>query len=369
MKFGINIFGYTSAESGIGQSVRSSIQGFVANHVPIAVTDFKDGNLSRMNDSIDDQLFAEPGFGINLFHINADEIIRARERIGADQFEGHYNIGYWAWELPEFPDRWLEALDILDEVWVPSNFCQRAIAGKATIPVLVMPHCVDEPDINPAFTRQYFSIPEDEIIFLTMFDALSIPERKNPFAVISAFTKMIDKISRRCRLVIKVANLDKTREFRADLLRAISDREDVVVIDRYFERDEVYGLLSVVDSLVSLHRSEGFGLGIAEAMALGIPVIATAWSGNIDFMNSFNSFPVNYHLKMLDKDYGPYEVGNYWAETNQESAIQAMMLVASNSELVEQIGSRAKKTIGETNSPKVTGNLMANRIRSLYKRV
>ena len=180
---------------------------------------------------------------------------------------------------------------------------------------------------------------------------------------------MIDKISRRCRLVIKVANLDKTREFRADLLRAISDREDVVVIDRYFERDEVYGLLSVVDSLVSLHRSEGFGLGIAEAMALGIPVIATAWSGNIDFMNSFNSFPVNYHLKILDKDYGPYEEGNYWAEPDQESAVQAMMLVASKSELVERIGNRAKKTIGETNSPKVTGNLMANRIRSLYKRV
>ncbi len=367
--FGINVFGYTCAESGIGQSIRSSIRGLVANDVPVAVSDYEDGNLSRMNDSIDDQLFAEPVYGLNLFHINADEIIRARERIGADQFEGHYNIGYWAWELPEFPDRWLDALNVLDEVWVPSNFCQKAIAEKATIPVLVMPHCVDEPDINPTFTRRYFSIPQDEIIFLTMFDALSIPERKNPLAVISAFTKMIDKITQPCKLVIKVANLDKTSEFKADLLQAISDREDVIIIDRYFARDEVYGLLSVVDSLVSLHRSEGFGLAIAEAMALGIPVIATGWSGNTDFMNSFNSLPVSYHLQTLDKDYGPYEEGSYWAEPDLDSAIQAMMLVASRSELVEQIALRAKKTIGETNSPGVTGRLMASRIRFLHRRL
>lgn len=152
-------------------------------------------------------------------------------------------------------------------------------------------------------------------------------------------------------------------------MHAVSDRADVIVIDRYFTRDEVYGLLSVVDSLVSLHRAEGFGLGIAEAMALGIPVIATVWSGNMDFMNSFNALPVSYVLKPLDIDYGPYKEGSFWAEPDQKSAVEAMMLVASKSELVEQIGDKARESIRETNSPKVTGNLMANRVRNLYDKV
>ncbi len=366
-QIGINIFGYTSAESGIGQSVRSSINGFVESDIPVAVTDFREGNLSRMNESIDEQLYKSPRFRINLIHINADEILNAKKRIGDAQFAKHYNIGYWAWELPEFPDRWLEAFDILDEIWVPSVFCQKAIAAKTSLPVLVMPHSVAEPRIDDTYTRQYFSLPDDKVIFLTMFDALSVPERKNPQATIAAFESMNEASSRNSLLVIKVSNLDKTAAFKSELSRLVSGRDDILVIDRYLERDEIYGLLQNADCFVSLHRSEGFGLGIAEAMTLGVTTIATGWSGNTDFMNQQNSFLVDYELVALDQDYGPYDKNSHWAEPDIASAAQAMAAVAARTDEIKSLAETGRKNIFETNSPKVTGALMANRVNSLFQ--
>ncbi len=360
---GINVFGYTSAESGIGQSVRSSINGLVKAGVALAVTDFRAGNVSRMNESIDSELYADAVYPINLFHINADQLLDAKANIGDAQFDGHYNIGYWAWELPEFPDRWLEAIEALDEIWVPSTFCQQSIAGKAAIPVLVMPHSVFEPFVDPAFDRAYFDLPADDVVFLTMFDALSVPERKNPFAAIAAFRAMPGDTA--CKLVVKVSNLDKTPEFATRLKEVIGESDDVIVIDRYLEKAEIFGLLNVSDSFVSLHRSEGFGLGIAEAMALGRPVIATGWSGNTDFMNCFNSILVDYTLRELEECYGPYDAGCYWAEPNLASAVQAMNLVATRSDMVKRLGENARLSIREANSPAVTGATMGRRIEYL----
>ena len=167
---GVNVVGYLAAESGIGESARSMLRILKAAGIPVAPINFRLGNLSRMHESIPGVTTTEHLHAINLFHINADQMFVARDGLGASLLEGRYNIGFWAWELQEFPDAWVPAFDLLDEVWVPSAFCQQAIAVKSPVPVLRVPYSVEAPPQEP--DRARFGIASDEIAFFAMCDVL-----------------------------------------------------------------------------------------------------------------------------------------------------------------------------------------------------
>src|SRR5262249_29602805 len=284
-------------------------------------------------------------FAINLFHINADQTLVAHSALGRNVFSGFYNIGYWAWELPEFPDEWVGAFEPLDEVWVPSTFCQQAIARKSPLPIVTIPHSVPLGS-RDRLARRDFRLPEDDFVFLVMADVLSIPERKNPLGAIEAFRRAFAKDrSSGVRLIVKLSNLEQRPDLRESLDRVTHDDARISRFESYLERAALKRLLGSVDCFVSIHRSEGFGLGLAEAMACGVPTIATGWSGNMDFTTPWNSLLVDYALRPLEVDLGPYKKGQIWAEPDLDDAAVKMRAVATDRELWEKVSSRGREFV------------------------
>jgi glycosyltransferase involved in cell wall biosynthesis len=351
---GVNLIGYMQAESGVGEAARSSLRGLKASTLPHAIMDYRLGNISRMDES-ENEYADKPKYSINLIHVNADQTKIAKEHIGLDVFDGRYNIGYWYWELPEFPDFYDFAFNEVDEIWVSTQFNLAAISQATNKPVRIIRPNVDV-NIDVPMSRDELGLMGDSFIFLHMSDALSMPERKNPEGVIEAFniafgSRPDDKVA----LVVKISNLDKQPDLKSRIELMIADDPRITLLEGYLSRDVLNNLIDKTDCYVSLHRAEGFGLPIAEAMYLGKPVIATHWSGNTDFMSHDNSLPVSYELVKLEKDIGPYKKGQVWADPNIKDAAEKMLCISRDEELASEIGSKAKGFIKANYSPEVTG--------------
>lgn len=361
LEHGLNVLGYLHAESGVGQSVRSTLSGLNTASIEVDAVDFRLGNVSRMDAEISIPLAKHPRFAVNLLHINADQTGLVHQHVGADFFRDRYNIGYWAWELPEFPDEWCAASHLLQEVWVPSTFCQEAIAAKIGCPVLRMPHCI-EPHEPTRLTRKQLGLPEQGFLFGFIFDVLSVVERKNPFAALRAFRLAFGHSPEGVKMVLKLMNTEHNPKFMKEFSAEFGDDRSIVVLSDYLSRTHINGLLENIDCYVSLHRSEGFGLTLAEAMSMGKPVIATGWSGNMDFMNAWNSFPVRYQLIELEQDHGPYKRGCHWADPSVEHAATCMRQVVEDRNLRGRIGDAARQTIAQDFSPQALGTRLQARL-------
>lgn len=358
---GINLIGYVRAESGVGESSRATLRCLNAANIPYSIIDFRTGNVSRMEEHVESSHERGLRYGINLFHINADQLNLAISTLGEDNFAGGYSIGYWAWELEHFPEEWVGAFKHLNEVWVPSTFCQRAIAEKSPVPVLCVPHSVvhDQPG---APDRQRFGLRQDSVVFLIMADLLSISERKNPLGAVEAFARAFENDDQAVELVVKLSNVDADpKAFKR--MRELADQSpNIHLIKGYLDRKDLSSLFDTADCFVSLHRSEGFGLGMAEAMVRGKVVIGTGWSGNVDFMNASNSLLVSYRLIPLEKDLGPYRKGELWADPDMDDAVEKMQMVASRADLRASLGSRALMDCQMNLSPAVIGSTIHNRL-------
>jgi glycosyltransferase involved in cell wall biosynthesis len=298
-----------------------------------------------------------------VFHVNADQSASVIEMLGAEFLEGKLNVGYWAWELSEFPDRWNTSFKPFDEIWTPSRFCQESISRKSPVPVIRMPHAI-QPQTFGQLDRVSFSIPSDRFIFLAVFDLLSVVERKNPLGVIEAFAKAFEG-STRCHLVLKVNHASHRPAEMSKIANATTDLP-ITIIDRTIERDHLNSLIQCCDCLVSLHRSEGFGLTLAEAMYLKKPVIGTAYSGNMDFMRHDNSFLVGYDLVTVPAGCDPYDEGMMWASPRLSEAIEQMRVVAGNSTERSARATRGQECIQREFSPEVIGRVMLNRLERIY---
>ncbi|AGA32838.1 Glycosyltransferase [Thioalkalivibrio nitratireducens DSM 14787] len=361
---GVNVLGYLHAASGVGESGRTMLRALQAAGYPVAALDFRVGNVSRMQEEPPLEPVDEQVYRINLLHVNADQVPVAHKTLGAGFFAGHRNIGYWAWELPDFPEHWRSSADVLDEVWVPSRFCQEAIGRALRVPVLRIPHAIDlgEP---PPVDRDTVGLSRDRFLFLFQFDLLSIAARKNPQAVLRAYRKAFGEQPKDVGLVIKLANAEHDPETLGELRRLAEDDPSVRLITGYLSRAQVIGLMNAVDCFVSLHRSEGFGLALAESMYLGKPVIATGWSGNMDFMNSWNSLPVRFRLQRLESSAGPYPKGSHWADPDVAHAAECMRRLVDDAALCVRIGEAARETIRTNFSPAAVGRIAAQRLRLL----
>jgi glycosyltransferase involved in cell wall biosynthesis len=217
---------------------------------------------------------------------------------------------------------WARALERFDEVWAPSKFIHDCISRAVTVPVYHMPWPC-EPRVTRDLGRRYFRIPEDRFTLLFFWDASSYAARKNPGAVIDVFRSALEKRPlARVQLVLKVNNPGRDAEALRRLkeeLDGIHDR--VTFIERPMSNDEIKNLVRVSDCFISLHRSEGFGRGLAEAMYFGVPVIGTAWSGNLDFMTPETSLLIDYDLVPVREGEYPHAAGQNWAEAKREQAV------------------------------------------------
>jgi len=355
---GVNVTGHARSEKGMGEVLRSMVRGLEAAAIPHAVVDLEDqGSANRDRTLVG--LQRENPYPVNLIHLNADGLPGVVQVLGAPFFRGRHNIGYWLWEQPEFPEKYHPGFAYLDEVWVASDYCLEALARVSPIPVVKVPPPLPEEGLRTrGVGRGYFGLDERQRVFLFMFDAHSIVERKNPRGLIRAFKRAFPD-DPDARLVLKVVHAPRA------LLDGLADEAGdprVVIIDRLLERDEVNSLLELSDCYVSLHRSEGFGLTLAEAMALGKPVIATGYSANLDFMNVGNSLLVRHQVVTLDRDHAPYPRGSTWAEPDLEHAAELMRAVAADPERARLLGQRARADVMAYLSPAAAGARIAGRL-------
>jgi glycosyltransferase involved in cell wall biosynthesis len=358
---GVNVVGYFASELGVGEAARQVVRGLDSAGVPVLPLRGPDTPLSRQEHPFAFLDHDAARYPLNLICMNADTLPGFASRAGDAFFRGRYSIGVWFWEVTSAPPgEWSEAFSVLDEVWVTSDHVARAIAAVAPVPTtrITVPVEVPEPAAVP---RQTFGLAAEEFAFLFSFDYLSVFERKNPLAVIRAFRAAFPRASG-ASLTIKTINHEHDPVGRARLQATVAGDPDIRLIERYLDPEVKDALTAACDCYVSLHRSEGFGLTMAEAMYLGKPVIATGYSGNLDFMTPHNSYLVDYELVAVGDGAAPYPAHAEWAEPSVEHAARLMRDVFEHRAAARAKGRRAAADIRRSHSPRKAGQEMRDRL-------
>ena len=338
------LIGHPFAPIGRGEDVRCTFRALQAAAVPCTVLDLYGANKGdpALRAEFGHVQVSTPG-AINIFHLNGDEIAPAFNAPGGRLADDPYNIVYPAWELSGYPKEWAEQLDRFDEIWAPSQFIYDALRPVVSKPLHKMPLACDVV-LSEFRSRRYFGIPESSCAFLYFFDLRSYSARKNPMAVIQAFEQLRAKhpLMDVC-LVLKLHGGTTSPDAAAAIKKiAAAAHGRIILIDREISDNDVKNLVRCCDVFVSLHRSEGFGRGLAEAMSLSKPVVATAYSGNMDFMDSETACLVGYDLVPVGPGEYPFHEGQVWADAKVDEAAAYMEALAIDPGLRGDLGARAK---------------------------
>jgi len=360
------VAGLFRTANGIGEGARGTYAALVAMGLsPIAVDLSEQLALVDLETDIPLQPMPQDKEGVLILQLNGPEIIAGLQHLGMKRGRKWYTIGYWAWELTVFPKGWNRAFPFLSEIWAISEFTADAIRQHPEAPeVSVLGHAITPPK-DIVHDRAKFNFSENAFIFLTLADSMSSLNRKNPFAVIAAHKQSFGH-NPDVQLIVKTRNLDRDPKTYEDLNAAIGDSKNIHVMDSSLSEDERWALFEAVDSIVSLHRSEGFGLTLAEGMALGKAVIATAWSGNMDFTFSDNSYLADYTLIPCHDDYGIYKDKTaHWADVSVAEAVRLMQLVYEDEALRKRVTQKASVDIARLASLERLGRRMHGKIMDL----
>ena len=364
LQVGLNLIGFYRAILGVGESVRCAARAAEAAGLPLACIDLKLPCKNQQTDStFTARLQTDNPQPVNVFHLDAPGARDIDHHHGRDFRAGKYNIGYWAWELAEFPDAWIQYADYFDEIWTPSHFSADAIAEKLQVPVLVMPHAIAFERPHGDF-RGEFGLPRGCYLFLFLYDLNSYSERKNPAAVIEAFRRS-GLAGSGAALVIKIHNVTGNEADFEKLRTEVAALPGTVLITQTLSRGEIYELESACDCFVSLHRSEGFGLAVAECMYLGKPVISTDWSATAEFVDESCGCPVRCRPVRLERNHGPYAKGQLWAEPDPEHAGWWMRRLFEDRALGARLGAAARLRIEENYAPARIGARYRRRLETI----
>jgi glycosyltransferase involved in cell wall biosynthesis len=339
--------GHPFAAIGMGEHMRSTVKSLRSVGVWPVLRDIY--GLARPST---DELFDAPSginggpCSINIFSINGDEIDQALAHLSYNSPWTGYNVVYPAWELARYPPEWARKLDWFDEIWGSSHFVYSALRSACSKPVVYMPQAC-EVRLSKFLGRRWFKVPERDYVFLFFFDLRSYVARKNPFAVVEAFRQVIrTKKFGAISLVLKVSGAEQEPAIYQKIVEATEEFGTRVVILKDIMTDtEVKNLVRCCDCFVSLHRSEGYGRGMAEAMFLGKAVIATGYSGNMDYMDRDVAFLVDYELSPLKAGEYPHWEGQVWAEADVDQAAEYMKMLVERPQLGRDIGERARLKI------------------------
>src|SRR6516225_1869756 len=361
----VTVVGRPFDPMGMGEHLRSVIRSFRAIGVNVGVRDvygFPHQDPLIVKEFSGD-LTEEFASDVNIFCINGDEVDPVLRHLGDLPAEAH-NIIYPAWELSKYPATCAEQLSRFDEIWTTSQFTHDSIKAAVAKPVMHIP-LSGELLFSRFMGRRYFGISESAFVFLFIFDFTSYLQRKNPFAVLRSFEELCNRLPNDdMQLVIK-SKSGETRPDDYDLFRrSLSQYADkVVLIHDVLSDSEIKNLLRCSDAFVSLHRSEGFGLGLITAMFLGKPVVATGYSGNQDYMREDNSCLVRYKLCNVPDGAYPFSEGQVWAEPDVPHAVDQMARLVSDRDHARQIGDKASRHIRVNFSHRAIGLRYLDRVR------
>lgn len=371
----LNISGYLDTESGVGESARGFIRA-------INFDNFINSNLNNINqewlrksvNTYSNQFTKKHDGSINLICVNADQVKNViTNHLGIGYIQNKYNIGYWYWESNIFPNELKEAFQFFDEIWVASDFVYNSLNRISPIPIIKIPPSFDKKEIENTITKnstkkiktllkKYNVDINKDFIFLNIFDSFSFIERKNPMAVITSFKKAFRE-KNNVKLIIKTVNLSKSQEGKNFFEHFIENDKRIVLIDKYLSYADLLNLINISNAYISLHRAEGLGIPIIEAMIMKKPVIVTGYGGNMDFCNVNNSYIVKWDPYILDKKIGLYPKGTLWADAKVDNATEYMFKVFNNKTEAQKIGEKASFNIENLFSPKVINQKINERIK------
>lgn len=353
--FGVNLIGYANGQFGIGEDVRMAALACEAASIPFTIYNVMPGQeVDLASSEADKHVSDDLPYAINIFCTTGIETARLAAVEGSKLFKGHYCIGYWPWELPEWPKAWHIAYEWVDEIWASSRFAYQAYAASSPKPVRHMPMAVHVGE-SAQRTRRDFGLPETDTLFVFSFDCLSSVQRKNPQACVEAFQLAFPEGSEPVGLVVKAMRAEADNPLWQQLQAQAARDPRIHIISETLSRGDVLDLYRVCDAFISLHRSEGFGRGIAEAMQLGKPVITTGYSGNLDFTTPATAALVDHQPKLLgDADY-PFGQGQSWAEPNVEHAAWWMRRLIAQPDVANALAQQGQTLTQAAYSPESVG--------------
>lgn len=351
--FGVNVFGAVSGASGLSEASRTVVHCLENANIPVAVWDVE----NRL------EAAREEPYIVNLMHVNPNQLPELLYMIPEAQWQRRYNIGFWVWEQEVIPTEWKRFFPLFDEIWTPSEFSAAAIRRETRIPVSVIPHTVC-PKCDANYNRKAFDLPENLFLVLLAFDCNSVVERKNPKGAIKALNKAFQEEKDGVGIVIKARNL--TNEIRNNLEKQLSGWKNVFFITEDYPKNVVNSLIRLSDIYVSLHRAEGFGLILAEAMYLGTPVVATNWSGNTEFMNESVACMVHAKLVPLKKDHMPFKKGSRWAEPDVDEAARFIRKLYLDRSFRKGVAECARERIRQQLSYERVSEIIKKRMEEIF---
>jgi glycosyltransferase involved in cell wall biosynthesis len=283
----------------------------------------------------------------NVVCLNADTAFNDWRLLQRLNVTARRSIGFWAWELERLPLYWRHAFSFYDAIWTHAEFGRAAVAQEELRPVRAIRPGVSLPPLRRQPSRAELGLPDDATVFLFMFDFHSFASRKNPEAVVAAFVQAFPRGDERVHLLLKTQCGDADPEAWMRLNALCTDPR-ITIRDMVMEREQVIALVCSADAFVSLHRSEGFGRGPAEAMLLGKPVILTDYSATTDFATRDCAYLVDYRLKPVARHEYPgvrEDLEVHWAEPDIAMAAAHMRHVHEHPEAARALGLRARARI------------------------
>ena len=358
---GVNMIGHFCFPCGIRVSAEALVDGLrqtgIATSLRDVRTDVKDEPHHVRFDGLED-------FDVTIVHTQPEPFFNeAYSRADlAPRRPRTYRIAYWYWEFDSVPEAWMPHAAQVDEVWAATEFVAKGLRDRLSVPVKTLFPGV-RLDKYERRNRQHFGLDEGKYTFLFNFHMSSIMERKNPLGLIAAF-KAAFRQDEAVELIIKTMFGHQQPEQLQQLNDAAADA-NITVIDESYSSDETLSLMDACDAYVSLHRSEGLGLTMAEAMLMGKPVIATAYSGNLDFMDDTNSLLVPFELVKVGRPLPPYDSELLWAEPSVDHAARMMRQIFDNQSWARELGARAKSSAEARLSLATAGLAVAERLAEI----
>lgn len=359
---GVDLFGYLSSGAGVGQAAR-----LMSDTLQMSGIDTTEVSLPRPRSvRVNSETYRfEVQHDIALMCVDAYQFVKQRHVIGEKYFDNRYTIAQWYWELEEVPGYYREPLSLIDEFWAPTKFLANAMASIAppSLRITHMPLPIVSPgDIKP-LSKEDIGLA-NRFLFYFSFDFLSVMKRKNPQAVVRAFVEAFNELDGAALLIKSINGIQRPRELN-ELHALVGDRHDIKIVDEFLAPQMNSALMATADCYVSLHRSEGYGLTLAEAMALGKPVIATAYSGNLDFMTNDSSILIPHSLVKVGDNAEGYPSHSSWAEPDHAHAVAAMQKMVDDRNIAKDLGEAARQHIERNFSIAVVAEKMAERIHQI----